>query len=164
MLASDTQEIADYLKSVIVDHYQLEAAQTQERFADTRDTLCYATNDNQGAVRGLLEESADLAIVVGGYNSSNTSHLVELCEEKLPTYYIENENNLIDDLTIHHFNFHEHVELISTDYLPKKEKVKILITSGASCPDAVVENVIRKILSYFQTDKTIEHMIEEIKK
>ena len=55
----------------------------EEHFADTRDTLCYATNDNQTAVIGMLETNADLAIVVGGYNSSNTSHLVELCEEKL---------------------------------------------------------------------------------
>ena len=164
MLASDTQEIADYLKAIMVDFYQLDVAQTQERFADTRDTLCYATNDNQGAVRGLLEETADLAIVVGGYNSSNTSHLVELCEEKLPTYYIEDEKHLLDKTTINHYNFHEHLELISTDYLPKKETLKILITSGASCPDAVVENVIRKILSYFPTEKTIENMIDEIEK
>jgi 4-hydroxy-3-methylbut-2-enyl diphosphate reductase len=90
--------------------------------------------------------------------------LVELCEEKLPTYYIEDEQHLLDKTTINHYNFHEHLELISTDYLPKKETLKILITSGASCPDAVVENVIRKILSYFPTEKTIENMIDEIEK
>ena len=66
-------------------------------FADTRDTLCYATNDNQSAVSGMLETPADLAIVVGGYNSSNTSHLVELCEQKLPTYFIEGPEKLISE-------------------------------------------------------------------
>src|SRR5690606_14230703 len=76
MLASDTQGIADFLKQVMRDHYQLNDETITERFADTRDTLCYATNDNQSAVYGLLNEPADLAIVVGGYNSSNTSHLV----------------------------------------------------------------------------------------
>ena len=64
--------------------YHLTEENIEERFADTRDTLCYATYENQSAVYGLLKTDADLAIVVGGYNSSNTSHLVELCEEKLP--------------------------------------------------------------------------------
>jgi 4-hydroxy-3-methylbut-2-enyl diphosphate reductase len=89
MLASDTQAIADFLKKVMIETFQ--PADIEERFADTRDTLCYATNDNQTAVSALLGTRADLAIVVGGYNSSNTSHLVELCEEKLPTYFISSE-------------------------------------------------------------------------
>ena len=55
----------------------------KDYFADTRDTLCYATNENQKATYGLLEVDADIAIVVGGYNSSNTSHLVELCEKEV---------------------------------------------------------------------------------
>ncbi|HKB43396.1 MAG TPA: 4-hydroxy-3-methylbut-2-enyl diphosphate reductase, partial [Chitinophagaceae bacterium] len=88
MLASDTQAIADFLKQTMINKYNLTATNSEERFADTRDTLCYATNDNQAAVIGMLETKADLAIVVGGYNSSNTSHLVELCEERLPTYFI----------------------------------------------------------------------------
>ena len=78
MLASDTQAIADYLKNVMIKKYDLNEENIAERFADTRDTLCYATYENQSAVYGLLETDADLAIVVGGYNSSNTSHLVEL--------------------------------------------------------------------------------------
>ena len=89
MLASETQAISDYLKQVILSHYNVHADNAAERFADTRDTLCYATNDNQSAVQGMLEEPADFALVIGGYNSSNTSHLVELCEEHLPTYYIK---------------------------------------------------------------------------
>nr|MDQ6890864.1 4-hydroxy-3-methylbut-2-enyl diphosphate reductase [Bacteroidota bacterium] len=92
MLASDTQAIADYLKNVMIGKYNLSEENIEERFADTRDTLCYATYENQSAVYNLLETEADLAIVVGGYNSSNTSHLVELCEEKLHTYFIHSAN------------------------------------------------------------------------
>ena len=91
MLASDTQAIADYLKNVMMKKYDLTEENIEERFADTRDTLCYATYENQSAVYGLLKTDADLAIVVGGYNSSNTSHLVEFCEEKFPTYFINAE-------------------------------------------------------------------------
>lgn len=156
MLASDTQAISDFLKQVMIKKYALTELTAEERFADTKDTLCYATNDNQTAVYGLLETEADLAIVVGGYNSSNTSHLVELCEEKLPTYYITGEEKIISADVIHHFNFHTKQELITPDFLPKKEPVKILITSGASCPDALVEAVIEKLSSFFNSPVTIE--------
>ncbi|HQV74529.1 MAG TPA: 4-hydroxy-3-methylbut-2-enyl diphosphate reductase, partial [Flavobacteriales bacterium] len=83
MLATETQAIADHLKQVMLKKYG--KAELKEHFADTRDTLCYATNDNQDATNELLKADADLALVVGGYNSSNTSHLVELLEQKFPT-------------------------------------------------------------------------------
>lgn len=145
MLASDTQAIADFLKEVMINHYQLQPSNVEERFAETRDTLCYATNDNQTAVSGLLQQHADLAIVVGGYNSSNTSHLVELCEEKLPTFFINNADKIHPDNSIHHFNFHTKQEITTPHFIPEKDEVSILITSGASCPDAIVEEVIRKL-------------------
>lgn len=105
MLASDTQAIADFLKMTMAGKYGLDEDHIHERFADTRDTLCYATNDNQSAVYGLLQQEADLAIVVGGYNSSNTSHLVELCEQKLPTYFIDSAERLLTSSVIAHFDF-----------------------------------------------------------
>lgn len=145
MLASDTQAIADFLKKVMAATYGLDEKNTEERFADTRDTLCYATNDNQSAIYGLLQQEADLAIVVGGYNSSNTSHLVELCEEKLPTYFIDSADKITADNSIFHFDLHTHQEKESTHFLPEKKPVNILVSSGASCPDAVVEAVIEKI-------------------
>ena len=160
MLASDTQAIADYLKQVMVETYQLDENNISERFADTRDTLCYATNDNQSAVYGMLETAADLAIVVGGYNSSNTSHLVELCEEKLPTYYINSVDKIIAPNEIAHYNFHTKEELTTTDFLPSKSPIKILITSGASCPDAIVEDVIERLIEITGADKTVEEMLE----
>jgi 4-hydroxy-3-methylbut-2-enyl diphosphate reductase len=142
----------------MTDRYALTATTAGERFADARDTLCYATNDNQSAVTGLLQEEADLAIVVGGYNSSNTSHLVELCEEKLPTFFISSDEKLVSANEIEHWDFHHKQELHSFTFLPDKEPVTIMLTSGASCPDALVEAVIRKLLSFYG----LEHKIEEL--
>lgn len=157
MLASDTQAIADYLKQVMMHTFN--PAMIEERFADTRDTLCYATNDNQTAVTGMLETPADLAIVVGGYNSSNTSHLVELCEEKLPAYFISSEAKIISATEILHYNFHTKQELLTANYLPAKQPVKILITSGASCPDALVEGVIQRLAGFYPIKKTAEDLL-----
>jgi 4-hydroxy-3-methylbut-2-en-1-yl diphosphate reductase len=161
MLASDTQAIADFLKEVMIEKYKLTSENVNERFADTRDTLCYATNDNQSAVTGMLHTKADLAIVVGGYNSSNTSHLVELCEEKLATYFINNEEKILSDKEILHYNFHTKEEILTANYLPGKEPIKILITSGASCPDALVEGVISKLVSLYPESKSLERMIRD---
>ena len=157
MLASDTQAIADFLRSIMEKKYGTESIATH--FADTRDTLCYATNDNQSAVIGMLNTEADLAIVVGGYNSSNTSHLVELCEEKLPTYFINNEDKILSEKDILHYLFESKQEVLTSNYLPQTKPVRILITSGASCPDAVVEAVIRKIAGFFPVEKSIEELV-----
>lgn len=144
MLASETQAIADHLRQVMELRYGKEAL--KDHAADTRDTLCYATNDNQGATYGLLEEKADLAIVVGGYNSSNTSHLVELCEERFPTYFISSERE-IDGHTISHFDIHGHAMRRTEGFIPATRPLTIAITSGASCPDAVVDRVMLKIIA-----------------
>jgi 4-hydroxy-3-methylbut-2-en-1-yl diphosphate reductase len=154
MLASDTQGIADYLKQVMIQQYQIEGTDVTAYFADTRDTLCYATNDNQAATYGLLKEEADLAIVAGGYNSSNTSHLVELCEQKLPTYFISSADKILTDNLISHFDLHTKTEKITKDFLPDKKQVTIMLTCGASCPDAVVESILLRLHSFF-TDATI---------
>lgn len=161
MLASDTQAIADYLKQVMIQQYHLTDATVEERFADTRDTLCYATNDNQTAVYGMLQTPAHLAVVVGGYNSSNTSHLVELCEEKLPTYFINSADKIISATEIIHYNFHTKEEIQRNSFLPlDKTPLKILITSGASCPDAVVEEVIERILEVAGVSLAMEEMTQ----
>lgn len=155
-LATDTQAIADYLKNIIIKKYGSE--NIKEHFADTRDTLCYATNDNQSAVIGLLETAADLAIVMGGKNSSNSSHLVELCEQKLPTYFIDDVSKIIDKDQIQKTNWKNKETVIVSNYLPKKETISILMTSGASCPDAVVESVIHKITSFFGVEDKLNEM------
>jgi len=161
MLASDTQAIADYLKQVMIEKYKLTTANIDERFADTRDTLCYATLENQQAVSGMLQTDADLAIVVGGYNSSNTSHLVELCEEKLPTYFISSEEKILSAKEILHYNFHIKEELLTSEFLPNKKPIKISITSGASCPDALVEGVINRLIEMLDLKTSAERLIEQ---
>ena len=160
-LATETQAIADFLKMTMQDHYGLNDENTNERFADTRDTLCYATNDNQAAATSMLDTPADLAIVVGGYNSSNTTHLVELCEEKLPTYFIESEEKLISETNMLHYNFHTKQELLTSEFLPAHRPASILLTSGASCPDAVVEEVIRKLSSMYKVEEKMEELIRQ---
>lgn len=152
MLAEDTQAIADYIKQCMAEKYGEE--HLTEHFADTRDTLCYATNDNQTSVKALLETPADLAIIVGGYNSSNTSHLVELCEQKLPSFFINSADKIISKESIQHFNLHTHSEQTTEHFLVPADgnherPLNILITSGASCPDALVEKVIYRLAGFF---------------
>jgi 4-hydroxy-3-methylbut-2-enyl diphosphate reductase len=161
MLASDTQAISDFLKQVVMKKYSLTEATIETYFADTKDTLCYATNDNQTAVYGLLQTPAHLAIVVGGYNSSNTSHLVELCEEKLPTYFISSEENILSPTEIMHYNLHTKQQITTDGFLPSKQPVKILLTSGASCPDALVEGVISKLVSLCSATYNIQQLMEK---
>ncbi|HUQ65641.1 MAG TPA: 4-hydroxy-3-methylbut-2-enyl diphosphate reductase, partial [Flavitalea sp.] len=158
-LATDTQAIADFLRQTMKDYYQLDETQIGDRFADNRDTLCYATNDNQSAVNALLDTSADLAIVAGGYNSSNTTHLVELCEQILPVYFINSADKIISRKEILHYNYHTKQEIITTGYLPDKKPAKILITSGASCPDAVVEAIIRKVAVFYSVEEKLDSYI-----
>ena len=160
MLASETQEIADYFKTVMLEKHG--AFNIANHFADTRDTLCYATNENQDATYGLLETEADLAIVVGGYNSSNTSHLVELCERKFHTYFISSEKEITDKNTINHFDYPNKKHLISSNFLPHKTPVRIILTSGASCPDSVIEGVIHKINSFYSDIKPVEEAINQL--
>jgi len=157
-LATDTQAIADFLKSVLLAVPGTPA----DAFAETRDTLCYATNDNQTAVQGMLTNEADLAIVVGGYNSSNTSHLVELCEEKLPTYFISGPDKIITNQLIEHFNWRTKEILTTKDFLPAKSPVTIMVTSGASCPDALVEQVMERLTECFQGAKSMEEIRESL--
>ncbi|HEY1200437.1 MAG TPA: 4-hydroxy-3-methylbut-2-enyl diphosphate reductase, partial [Niastella sp.] len=161
-LATDTQAIAEYLKQTIQQHYGLTPENVETRFADTRDTLCYATNDNQTAVTGMLQTPADIAIVVGGYNSSNTTHLAELCELQLPTYFINSPDKLLSEKDILHYNFHTKEEYIATNYLPAGNPARILITSGASCPDAVVESVIRKLATFYGVETKLDAVTQEL--
>lgn len=158
MLAKETQDIADFFKDIMEQKYSNEG-KPHEHFADTKDTLCYATNDNQNSILRILEEQADLAIVVGGYNSSNTSHLVELCERKFETYFVSSEEKLLSADEIMHWDFKQKKEIRTSGFLPDKEPVRLIVTSGASCPDALVENVIRRLLSFFGLENKMEEMI-----
>jgi 4-hydroxy-3-methylbut-2-enyl diphosphate reductase len=156
MLATETAAIADFLRDVMVKKFG--ASQINDHFADTRDTLCYATNDNQDSTYELLKLDADLAVVVGGYNSSNTSHLVELCEQKFPTYFINTEKEIISKDEIRHFDFHKKEKKTTFSFVPGKSPVKIILTSGASCPDTVIDRVLIRLLGLFEGTKPIEEV------
>jgi 4-hydroxy-3-methylbut-2-enyl diphosphate reductase len=153
MLAEETHEIAQMMKQALVDRFGSDSI--AEHYAETRDTLCYATSENQRAMRGLLEHGGDLAIVVGGYNSSNTSHLVELCEGRVPVFYLKDADEILSRDEIRHLELHEKQVSITKGWLPQKSPVEILISAGASCPDAMVEAVIAKISGLFPEARDI---------
>lgn len=150
MLAEETQAIADLFENTI---QKLNAQHQNTQFTSTRDTLCYATNDNQKAAQALIESVNDIAIVIGGVNSSNTGHLAQLFREQNPTFYIRNQSDLINQQVIQHFMNKEC--LTTTDYFPKKERAVIAISAGASCPDRVIEDVIQKILQFHSNNDEI---------
>jgi 4-hydroxy-3-methylbut-2-en-1-yl diphosphate reductase len=159
MLATETQEIADYLRNQMLEY--VGDIEIKNHFADTRDTLCYATNDNQSATIGLLEHEADFAIVVGGSNSSNTTHLVELLEEKFKVYFIQSEKNIIENNQIESFDIH--TKTTNTESFDVNDKPKtVILTSGASCPDSIIDNVIQKLLKITESDTKIEDVINLI--
>ncbi len=149
MLATETQAIATLLRDAIVARFGSDNA--SEHFADTSDTLCYATNENQNATYALIEEGADLAIIVGGYNSSNTSHLVELCAENMPTYFVRDASVILSREQIQHFDLESRREVVTEGWLPDKRPVDIILTAGASCPDALLDQVVDRINGWFET-------------
>lgn len=160
MLAIETQEISDHIRNIYIEKFGKE--NIKNHFADTRDTLCYATNDNQEATKGLLAQEADFAIVVGGYNSSNTSHIVHLLEQKFPTYFINTEKEIESNEKIWHFNYEAQERVMTEQFLPTKDKMTIVLTSGASCPDSQVEKVIDRILSFFDKTNSKEEVLTTI--
>lgn len=157
MLATETQGIADYFRQVMIIKYGPE--NIRDHFADTRDTLCYATNDNQDATYQLLKTDAHLAIVVGGYNSSNTSHIAELCARKFATYFIHSETEIKSRDEIHHFDYPKKQKLITHGFLPAKEPLRIVLTSGASCPDTLVDRVMLRLLKFYPQAKTVDELL-----
>jgi 4-hydroxy-3-methylbut-2-enyl diphosphate reductase len=147
MLAEETHEIAEIIREALLVRFGDE--HLAEHYADTRDTLCYATSENQSAMKALLAVQADLAIVVGGYNSSNTSHLVELCEGKIPAFYVKDADEIRSASEIRHRDLTAGTEVVSHNWLPDKQPVRILISAGASCPDAMVEAVLSRVAAFF---------------
>jgi 4-hydroxy-3-methylbut-2-enyl diphosphate reductase len=157
MLASETQQITDHLRGVLIQKYG--EAEIKTHMADTRDTLCYATNDNQSSTYALALTEPDIALVVGGYNSSNTTHLVEILEKSIPTFFIKGADELLNNNKVRSFNIHNKT-IEEQPFLPNNYPLKIAITSGASCPDAIVDRVMMKILDLVEEPCTIEEIME----
>jgi len=160
MLASETQEISNYLRNVYINRFGAE--NLKERFADTRDTLCYATNDNQTAVIEALKTKPDISIVIGGYNSSNTTGLARICSQYSKTYYISNPEKIINNNSIYSFDIEEKKEKIFDNFLSDFYNPKILIVTGASCPDILVELTIKKILNLYNIEEELESLYDKI--
>lgn len=158
MLATETQEVMEILKKAATERFG--ESNVLDHFADTSDTLCYATNENQSATYALANAEPDLAIVVGGYNSSNTMHLVEILEQHCPTYHIRDAGEFESPEKIQHFNQWKKEILETENWLPTdKPGLKIALTSGASCPDVLVDEVLLEILEFFPNARNVEEVI-----
>ena len=142
MLRGETEEVQRRIRQAITDRDGPELGATNFRFFDT---ICGATQERQDALRDLLELPMDLMLVVGGYNSSNTSHLAEMGQAKLPTYFIRNASRLENAARVTHFDLHLGREVTSEGWLPDKEHVVVGVTAGASCPNHLIEETIKRL-------------------
>jgi 4-hydroxy-3-methylbut-2-enyl diphosphate reductase len=162
MLATETKKVMNILKEAAAERFG--KADILEHFADTADTLCYATNENQSATLALAQTNADLAIVVGGYNSSNTTHLVEILENYFSTYHVRDATEIIGVEKVHHFNQWNQEITETRSWLPmQQDRVDVAITSGASCPDVLVDEVVLKILSFFEATRSVDEVMRPFK-
>jgi 4-hydroxy-3-methylbut-2-enyl diphosphate reductase len=141
MLRGETEEVQRRIKHAMIDRYG--AAETDKHFRFF-DTICGATQDRQDALEKLLREPMDLLLVIGGYNSSNTSHLAEMGEAKLPTFFIKNAAMMVSDKLIRHYSMHDQKEIETRDWLASG-KITVGITAGASCPNNLIEDAIRRL-------------------
>jgi len=141
MLRGETEEVQRRIKSAMERKYGAADLPAHFRFFDT---ICGATQDRQDALEKMLKEPMNLLIVVGGYNSSNTSHLAEMGEKVLPTYFIKNAAKMVSDRLILHYNLHRQQEVEARDWLPSG-KITVGITAGASCPNNLIEDAIRRL-------------------
>jgi 4-hydroxy-3-methylbut-2-enyl diphosphate reductase len=163
MLAGKTREVAEVLRKAMRERYGAE--HLNEHFADTRDTLCYATSENQRAVLELVASGGDVALVIGGYNSSNTSHLVELFEEQLPTFFVRDAAEIISADLIRHLERSSNQIITSRNWLPSSdEAVEILVGAGASCPDVLVEQVLVKVAGFFGLEEYFPQALVKLEK
>ena len=141
MLRGETEEVQRRLKQAMIQKYGAGEVEKHFRFFDT---ICGATQDRQDALEKLLREPMDLLLVIGGYNSSNTSHLAEMGEAKLPTFFIKNAAKMETDQLIVHYDQHKGEEVETHDWLPHG-KITVGITAGASCPNNLIEDTIRRL-------------------
>ncbi|ADE55104.1 4-hydroxy-3-methylbut-2-enyl diphosphate reductase [Coraliomargarita akajimensis] len=169
LLRNETLKIIEYLRSVIAEVYGNDAVEAHLWSKGKGDTLCYATQVNQDALHKAVEEQVDIALVVGGRNSSNTYQLYRVCESQFGerAHYIQSEANILSKEQIRHYIFTPgHVPQpeqneVERSFIPEQTSaVTILLTGGASCPDGIIQQVIHKINGFFPQDKL--HKLEDI--
>ena len=156
MLAEETSSIAQFLKDILVN------VRGDDAFADTRDTLCYATNDNQTATQKLLDCDAKTAFVVGGFNSSNTIQLATILKKKYSVYFVRSVEDIHENSTVTHLNMETLQPIQSEVDFSSKNFESIVITSGASCPDSVMDEVISKICEFRGEKEALHAAVEKL--
>ena len=141
MLKSETLEIQNRLSKAVADRDG-----TTENFS-VFDTICGATQERQDALFEMLKTKMDLLLVVGGYNSSNTAHLVEIGEKELPTFFIRDASQIKSLEEIVHYDLHNEKETTSNyaDVFAGKDRITVGLTAGASCPNNLIEATVRKV-------------------
>lgn len=144
MLSSESLEIAAMLRSAVADRYG--EAELASRF-HSFDTICSATQDRQDAVRGLEGERLDLMIVIGGYNSSNTTNLAKIASDFTRAYHIEDAAGIVSSSEIRHKPAGTKEEVVSSGWLPEG-RLLIGLTAGASTPNNQIGEAIERILSF----------------
>ncbi|MEC8972425.1 MAG: 4-hydroxy-3-methylbut-2-enyl diphosphate reductase, partial [Verrucomicrobiota bacterium] len=142
MLRDETEEVQRRLRAAMIEKHGEDALDERFRFFDT---ICGATQDRQDALRELLSRPMDLLLVVGGYNSSNTSHLAEMGEAKLPTYFIKDASEMKSAAQLNHYLQHTHKMALAENWLPSDGKLTVGVTAGASCPNNLIEEVILRV-------------------
>lgn len=141
MLKSETEEIQRRVKKAVEDRDGGACANFQ-----VFDTICGATQERQDALFDMLRARMDLLLVVGGYNSSNTTHLVEIGEQHLPTFFIRDSSCLTSLEQIVHFDLHSKTETTSySSKLTSGDTIVVGITAGASCPNNLIEDTIHRV-------------------
>ena len=139
MLRGETEEVQRRMRDAMITKNGEEAIDEYFRYFDT---ICGATQDRQDALRDLLNRPMDLLLVVGGYNSSNTSHLAEMGEDKLPTYFIKDAEEMVSAAKLNHFLQDKHEMAVAENWLPTEGDLTLGVTAGASCPNNLIEEVI----------------------
>ncbi|MGP1382863.1 MAG: 4-hydroxy-3-methylbut-2-enyl diphosphate reductase [Thainema sp.] len=141
MLKGETEQIGKLLERTMMKKYG--PTEVSEHF-QSFNTICDATQERQDAMFQLIEEDIDVMVVIGGYNSSNTTHLQEIAVERgIPSYHIDSADRIGADQQIEHKPLHEDLT-VTQNWLPAG-KITVGITSGASTPDRAVEETIAKI-------------------
>ncbi len=146
MLMSESLAIGEQFREAMRERHG-EAALT-DHFRSF-ETICSATQDRQDAVVALLDEqSLDLMIVIGGYNSSNTGNLARICAARLPTYHIADAECMLSGEEIRHRPVGGRAEVQATNWLPVTRPLRVGVTAGASTPDIIVGAVIEKLQAF----------------
>jgi len=172
LLRNETIKIIDFLSNTVKKRYGSGEVEQHVELSSKGDTLCYATQVNQDALAKALDADVDVALVVGGKNSSNTFQLHRLCADRFGenAHYIQSEANIESANQIQHFVFPyipsgpKTGALVTRDFLPDRKPLTVLLTGGASCPDGILQQIINRINGFFPSDhiRSVEEVLKDL--